>query len=157
MGDAVKVAGGVVYRRNGDTIEILIIDDRYGHVSLPKGHVESGETLEQAALREIKEETGITGHIIGLIDKVSYGFAANVLSDQHKVDASISDKMVQKEAYYYLVEATAGRVVPQQSEVDGARFVLLNDALVLAETHGYPNNIPIFERAIQMIHGLEVI
>jgi 8-oxo-dGTP pyrophosphatase MutT (NUDIX family) len=52
-------AGGVVFRRSGDQAFFLLIRDPYENWGLPKGHLEAGETPEQAALREVGEETGI--------------------------------------------------------------------------------------------------
>lgn len=52
-------AGGVVYRRTNGPIEILMIQDHKGRWTIPKGHVEKGEKLEETALREINEETGL--------------------------------------------------------------------------------------------------
>ncbi|HSX14686.1 MAG TPA: NUDIX domain-containing protein [Candidatus Saccharimonadales bacterium] len=52
-------AGGVVYRGRGSELEILMIQDHKGRWTIPKGHVEKGEKLEQTALREIGEETGL--------------------------------------------------------------------------------------------------
>jgi 8-oxo-dGTP pyrophosphatase MutT (NUDIX family) len=52
-------AGGVVYRRSSAKIEILMIQDHKSRWTIPKGHVEKGESLEQTALREIGEETGL--------------------------------------------------------------------------------------------------
>ena len=53
-------AGGVIVRRkeNG-SVEVLLIEDSYGNWGFPKGHVEGGETSEEAALRECREETGL--------------------------------------------------------------------------------------------------
>ena len=54
-------AGGIIARTNGNSVEILLLrDTRYDSWTLPKGHAEKGETLEQAALREINEEAGVT-------------------------------------------------------------------------------------------------
>ena len=54
-------AGGVIARTNSNIIEVLLLrDKRYDAWTLPKGHVEQGETLKQAALREISEEAGVT-------------------------------------------------------------------------------------------------
>lgn len=54
-------AGGVVFRRRPEgKLEILMIQDRLGRWTIPKGHVEPGESLEQTALREVAEETGLT-------------------------------------------------------------------------------------------------
>jgi len=54
-------AGGVVYRKEGDRLELLMIEDRYGKWTLPKGKQEAGEEVEETALREIREETGLRG------------------------------------------------------------------------------------------------
>lgn len=53
-------AGGVVFRRADSGLEILMIQDRLGRWTIPKGHVEPGESIEQTALREVAEETGLT-------------------------------------------------------------------------------------------------
>ena len=59
-------AGGVIYRKTAaGQIEILVIEDAKGRWTLPKGHVESGETYRQTASREITEETGLEDLEIG--------------------------------------------------------------------------------------------
>jgi 8-oxo-dGTP pyrophosphatase MutT (NUDIX family) len=52
-------SGGVIYRRTSNAIEILLIKDSYGNWGFPKGHVEAGESSQEAALRECREETGL--------------------------------------------------------------------------------------------------
>src|SRR3982751_5572377 len=54
-------AGGMVFRRTGGKgkIDILMIPDRKGRWTIPKGHVEEGESFEQTAVREVGEETGL--------------------------------------------------------------------------------------------------
>ena len=55
-------SGGVVFRRNGKTndVEILLIQDAKDRWTIPKGHIEEGETAKETAAREIGEETGLT-------------------------------------------------------------------------------------------------
>ena len=66
-------AGGVVFRRVGEDVEILMIQDRLGRWTIPKGHVEDGESLEQTALREVAEETGLTHFRLGeKLDKLHF-------------------------------------------------------------------------------------
>jgi len=65
-------AGGVVVRLDKDEPNYLIITARNNpdHKILPKGHIEAGETPADTALREIKEEAGIEGEIISLINSI---------------------------------------------------------------------------------------
>jgi 8-oxo-dGTP diphosphatase len=71
-------AGGLVERRNGDLVEIAIVarrrygPDGSGDHALPKGHLEAGESWQQAALREVEEETGCRCEIVGPPSTVSY-------------------------------------------------------------------------------------
>jgi ADP-ribose pyrophosphatase YjhB (NUDIX family) len=71
-------AGGLVVRDTDDQVVGVLIakHDRRGRLvwSLPKGHVEDGETLEQTAAREVEEETGVAGEVIGALGKVDYWF-----------------------------------------------------------------------------------
>jgi len=74
-------AGGVVYRRTGHGVEYLVgeqIDWRTKArtVRLPKGHLDEGETLEQAALREVEEETGRIARVETLLGEHRYAFDA---------------------------------------------------------------------------------
>ena len=54
-------AGGVVYRKNPKTkgVEILLIQDAKDRWTVPKGHIEEGESAKETAAREITEETGL--------------------------------------------------------------------------------------------------
>ena len=73
-------AGGLVLDLAGDIPRGALIarTDRHGRLlwSLPKGHIEAGETAEQAAVREVEEETGIAGTILGELGTIDFWFVA---------------------------------------------------------------------------------
>jgi 8-oxo-dGTP pyrophosphatase MutT (NUDIX family) len=74
-------AGGVVLDRRGPEAHGALIGrlDRRGRLlwSLPKGHVEAGETEEDTAVREVMEETGIRGAVVGKLGTIDFWFVAD--------------------------------------------------------------------------------
>jgi 8-oxo-dGTP pyrophosphatase MutT (NUDIX family) len=69
----VNAGGGVVWRRAGDGVEVAVVHrPRYEDWSLPKGKVDPGETFEQAALREVEEETGLRCELGTKLPDVTY-------------------------------------------------------------------------------------
>jgi len=63
----VEQAGGIVFRGNDRGISILLVTSKKedGHWIFPKGHIEPGESPEEAALREASEEAGVDGELLG--------------------------------------------------------------------------------------------
>ncbi len=113
-------AGGVIYRISADRIEVaLIATNAGGRWGLPKGHVRRGETAEAAAAREIAEETGLEGEIVRHLATIEYWFRAGSARVHKYVDL-------------FLLRYVTGEVVPQQTEVDDARWFSLDEALRLA-------------------------
>ena len=55
-----KSSGAIIFRKQGNNIFYLLLRYELGHWDFPKGHIEKGETLEETAIRETKEETGIS-------------------------------------------------------------------------------------------------
>ena len=102
--------------------------NRAGRVEwcLPKGHLENGETAEQAAVREIAEETGILGKIVGSLGTIDYWF-------------SVEGKRVHKHVHHYLLLAVSGSLTidedPDHEAIDVA-WVPLPD---LGERLAFPN------------------
>jgi 8-oxo-dGTP pyrophosphatase MutT (NUDIX family) len=83
---------------------------------LPKGAVAEGETSEQAAVREVLEETGLRGEIVARLETIQYFFRA-------------SDTLIRKTVDFYLMCYTGGSITPQLSEVDDAEWVELREAV----------------------------
>ncbi len=143
MTEHVQVAGGLVYAKRNDGYYALLLDDRFGKVTLPKGHLEPGEILEQAAVREVYEETGVVSRVVSPIAKVTYAFV-----DAHRGEEGVKD------AYYFLMEMTDGSIRPQLEEVDGARFVPVNEVEAEVRAHGYDNNVTVFMKGLAMLNDL---
>lgn len=121
--------------RNGDAIQLLLIADRYGNWTLPKGHIETGETPPVAALREIAEETGVEGQVIAPLGRVAYPITRG-------------GRRLDKVVYYFLVEATCPTLVPQRSEITAAAWFQPADALA---ANFYANNRLILQRALHVL------
>jgi 8-oxo-dGTP pyrophosphatase MutT (NUDIX family) len=90
-------AGGLVLDRRGAQARGALIGrlDRRGRLlwSLPKGHLEAGETAAEAAVREVREETGIEGEVLGELGVIDFWFVAG-------------GRKVHKTVHHYLLLAT---------------------------------------------------
>ena len=112
-------AGGVIIDVEDGVARIAVIArrNRAGRVEwcLPKGHVDSDETLEQTAVREVAEETGIVGRVLASLGTIDYWF-------------STSGTRVHKIVHHYLLEATGGELSiegdPDAEAIDVAWFPL---------------------------------
>jgi len=111
-------AGGLVVDRTEGTPRVALIGrlDRRGRLlwSLPKGHVEAGETHEDAAVREVEEETGIKGRVLAALGTIDYWFVAE-------------DRRIHKTVHHYLLEASGGELSDDDVEVDEVAWVPLSE------------------------------
>jgi ADP-ribose pyrophosphatase YjhB (NUDIX family) len=128
-------AGGIVVDRTTEPPRVAVIArrDRNGRLawSLPKGHVEEGETVEAAAIREVAEETGITGRIINDLGSIDFWFVA-------------PDRRVHKTVHHFLLEATGGELSADDVEVDDVAWISIDD---LADRLAYPDERTLVQRA----------
>lgn len=114
-------AGGVVYRISKGIEVILCRHETLKGKdvwSLPKGWVEKGEKIEQAALREVKEETGLDARIVSKIDTINYWF----YNPKEYV-------RVKKTVYFYLMEAIGGDISRHDFEIKEVRWFPIEEAI----------------------------
>jgi 8-oxo-dGTP pyrophosphatase MutT (NUDIX family) len=112
-------AGGVVWRRNQDgDVEILLIQDAKDRWTIPKGHIEEGETAQQTAKREIGEEAGLTNtEVQGWLGKIHFRYRR-------------VDKLVLMTTQIYLVKALGDTAaIKKEDWMNGIKWFKFSDAL----------------------------
>jgi len=120
--------------RQDDRLEVCLINPVGRRVwGLPKGGVEPGETPEQAALREVAEETGMSGVVERELGSIDYWFYARDRGGR-----------IHKTVHYFLVRATDGSTEAHDEEVREARWIDARDALHLMT---YPNEREMVRKA----------
>ena len=113
-------AGGVVYRRRGGRVEVALISvGEQGRWQLPKGLVGRGESPEEAALREVREETGLTCEIEAELERVEYWYFSK---------GGARRVRFHKHVHFYLMRHLSGDVSGHDHEVNEARWVELEEA-----------------------------
>ena len=114
-------AGGIVVRqRPGSSVEIILIAaEPFGRWQLPKGLIEPGETPEQAATREVREETGVVGALVAPLEVVNYWYVANRHGERARFH---------KFVHFFLFNYVSGDVTQHDHEVSEARWVTFAEA-----------------------------
>ena len=120
-------AGGVVYRHEADGVEILLAArrTRRGELAwgLAKGGIEPDETVEDAAVREVREETGIDADIEASLGETRYFYVWE-------------DVRVRKTVHFFLMRATGGDVSDHDDEMEDVRWFPLERAMKRAAYRG---------------------
>ena len=132
-------AGGVAFRKQNKRIEVALISVGI-RWQLPKGIVDRGESTEDAAMREVREEAGIDTQAITLIDKVEYWYVSNERGNRVRYH---------KFVYFYLLRYKSGNVEDHDDEVDEARWIEIDEAI---NKLAFDNEKLIVERAKEMIN-----
>jgi 8-oxo-dGTP pyrophosphatase MutT (NUDIX family) len=120
-------AGGVVYRRDGDEIEIVLASrrTRRGELAwgLAKGGIEDNESPEEAAVREVREETGLLAEIEGSLGETRYFYVWE-------------DVRIRKTVHFFLMRHTGGNIDDRDDEMEEIRWFPLERALKRAAYRG---------------------
>ncbi len=131
-------AGGVVIRTADDRLEVALVHRRSPRLwALPKGTPDSGETLEETALRETHEETGLEVELEAPITAIRYFFVRGTTR-------------FHKTVHFFLMRATGGSPDDHDAEFDEVRWVPLEEALALL-THATERSI--LEQAAAIASG----
>lgn len=115
-------AGGIVFRKNDKGVEILLIQDAKDRWTIPKGHIEEGETAQQTARREIGEEAGLKEvDVLGWLGKIHFRYRR-------------IDKLVLMTTQIYLVRAKGDTNAIQKEEwMNGIKWFPFHEALDVIE------------------------
>lgn len=111
-------SGGVVYRGAPGAYEVVLVRLKSRDIyTLPKGVVDAGESTEQAAMREISEETGLSAKIISELGDSSYWYYSKTDNTKYR-----------KTVKYYLMKYVGGSTDDHDDEVDGAFWIRIAEA-----------------------------
>ncbi len=131
-------AGCVVYLHDpAGALLLLLIYDKYGRWTLPKGHLEAGESDHEAALREVLEETGVVGELGALVARIVYTVRSKRGQERTK------------QVTFFLLRADSCDTHPQAEEGISAAEWFAPDA-ALARI-GYPQVRDVLAQAIRML------
>jgi 8-oxo-dGTP pyrophosphatase MutT (NUDIX family) len=125
--------GGVVVR--GDDVMVIVPRGRRRVLGLPKGGADPGETPEQTAAREVREETGITAIVRDRLGQVDYSYRRG-------------GRRVDKTVHFFLCVFEAGDTADHDHEVDDARWMPLREA---RRRLSYPGERAMIDRALSIL------
>lgn len=127
-------SGGVIFRRTEDSAEVALVSVKGGTAwCLPKGLIDRGETPEVTAVREVREESGLTGRIVGALGDITYWYY--IRGDNVKC---------RKTVHFFLLEYVSGNTEEHDFEVDDSRWFPIETAI---EKISFKGDRSILERA----------
>ncbi len=115
-------AGGVIFRKSGKGVRVALISREGGKIwCLPKGHIGAGESAEEAALREVREETGLRGKVVQKLGDIHYQFVGpGEVAQRTKIFKRVS---------FFLLNCLGGSTREHDFEVDEARWFPIEQAI----------------------------
>ena len=140
-------AGGLVYRRRGDECLVVLASRRHplsGVLlwSIPKGHIEPGESSEIAAAREVREETGLDAEIEQKLGDVTYWYARR--------DDDGRPVRVFKRVRFFLMRKRGGRFEDRDAEMDAVRWFPLETA---EQAAAFPTERELVRKARELLEA----
>lgn len=133
-------AGGVVFRGAKGSVEVVIVSvGGQNRWQLPKGLVDAGENSEITAVREAREEAGVSSEVVQLIETIEYWYAG--------LDNGIRVRF-HKRVHFYLLRYISGDTKDHDWEVNEARWVPIDDA---TSQLAFDNERRVMEQARQLI------
>ena len=131
-------AGGVVYRWKDSDLQVVLCGRLSANTwSLPKGTPDFGESIEETALREVREETGFEVRIEQQLGQINYHF-----------DVASENVRYYKTVFFFLMSVTGGSMDNHDPEFDTIRWFQVSEALDLLT---YPSEASIARRAAALL------
>ena len=132
-------AGGVIYRQSDNGVEIVLVARLRERLwALPKGTPEAGETIEETALREVQEETGLLTEIVDVLGTIRYSFTSR------------SGGRIDKTVHHFLLEPTGGHFDDHDDEFDHVDWYDIHEA---QRRLTHRNQLHLLDRAEELIAG----